>query len=871
MATTLGAAYIDIIPSMRGITKKIESAFGDTVPEIKPVLNESFVAQTGGAMQTVGGHMSALGGKLTKFVTVPALGAASAIGGIFTAGGSKRLIQIDTAQAKLTALGVSGAELKEVMNNAMASVKGTSFGLGEAATVASTAMAAGVKSGKDLEKYLTSVGDAAAVAGCSMSDMGSIFNKVQASGRAYNDTLQQLSERGLPVYDYLSKKLNKTQDEIVKMASQGQISSQMLREAIDENIGGAAKTMGQLSITAAWANLKAAIGRVGAAFLGAGDDARGAFDVIKTGINDVTKVVDTFAPYALAAGQVLGAVLDGLYHAVVQLAAPIGQLISSIMGAGLDGWFGRWFSADDATKAQLIAQAAENIRGSIQSFADTVQQNVARIQGLWDQLDAHTQQKLGSIARMLPLIAVGIGPAMSVAGGAIGGLGGALTVVTGKVKLFHGGLTAAASKGVTGFAGLGRGLMAAFPALGSISSAVGGLGGALGGLALPIAAAVGAFALMVSQSPALQDALGNGIGKIVGALGMAFQAFLPVLQQLWSVFSTQLLPPILQLAGILGTMLAPIISVIMTVIAAIIPIIAQVAAIIGQILVAYISVLAGILQVVVAAFSDLWNFLASFIVPIFQQCGSVISEFATSAFNAIMNFLKGISDGISNGLQAIQSFFSSAWENCKALIVSAWNAMTNSISAAWNCIKNAVSNGISGVMSYVSSLPSRITGALSGLGGLLTNAGHQIMEGFLNGLKASWERVKGFVSSVADWIAAHKGPKSYDLALLVPHGGWIMSGLKEGLERSFPSVQDAVSGMADELSRSFGYVSADVSMNAAGLSDSQVKRATSAQQPPQIYNFSVSGIDIAIDTPEKQSALEMLMQPILMQHRMGVA
>jgi len=34
---------------------------------------------------------------------------------------------------------------------------------------------------------------------------------------------------------------------------------------------------------------------------------------------------------------------------------------------------------------------------------------------------------------------------------------------------------------------------------------------------------------------------------------------------------------------------------------------------------------------------------------------------------------------------------------------------------------------------------------------------------------------------MGSWIASHKGPKEYDLKLLVPNGGWIMQGLMNGL------------------------------------------------------------------------------------------
>src|SRR5699024_736662 len=75
-------------------------------------------------------------------------------------------------------------------------------------------------------------------------------------------------------------------------ASRGEISSEMLMDAIEKNIGGAAKIMGEKSFTAALANMWAAVGRLGASFLDAGEDGQGFFSQLKPLIGDFTKAID---------------------------------------------------------------------------------------------------------------------------------------------------------------------------------------------------------------------------------------------------------------------------------------------------------------------------------------------------------------------------------------------------------------------------------------------------------------------------------------------------------------------------------------------------------------------------------------------------
>ena len=101
-------------------------------------------------------------------------------------------------------------------------------------------------------------------------------------------------------------------------------------------------------------------------------------------------------------------------------------------------------------------------------------------------------------------------------------------------------------------------------------------------------------------------------------------------------------------------------------------------------------------------------------------------------------------------------------------------------------------------------IPNKIVSALGDLGSLLYDAGSQIISGLLAGLKGKFNEVKDWVGGVGTWIADHKGPKAYDLQLLVPNGSWIMQGLSEGLEAEFHSrVLGSVGAMgprlADEL------------------------------------------------------------------------
>lgn len=322
-------------------------------------------------MKSIGGSISAVGSKLTSSITKPALLATSALAGITMVKGFNRLTGIDDARAKLKALRFDAAEVEDIMNSALESVKGTSYGLDEAATTAANAVAAGIKPGKDLTKYLTMTSDAAAIAGMSMSEMGSIINKVQTGQTAYTEDLEQLADRGLPIYQWLGEEAGVAAGEVKKLASDGQISSEMLFNAIEKNVGGAAKIIGENSFTAALANIGASISRIGANFLDAGGKGGGFFSQLKPLMADFNESLGTLEGKAAEMGEKFG--------------AAFGEVVTKV-----------------------------------QSLKDK-----------FDALSPTAQSALLKTAAAGTVFAVGIGPALSVVGGGIEKVGAVATGLSG--------------------------------------------------------------------------------------------------------------------------------------------------------------------------------------------------------------------------------------------------------------------------------------------------------------------------------------------------------------------------------------------------------------------------------------------------------
>lgn len=255
MAIELATAYISVIASTGDLKDSVRKAFDASGNE----------ASKGG---------STLGSKLLSSVGSVLKGGAIGLGAVVAGGitaslvkGFGRLSALDQANATLTGLGHSAASVDQIMANALASVKGTAFGLGDAGQVAASAVAAGVKPGKDLERTLKLVADSATIAGTDLGSMGAIFGKVAASNKVQMDVINQLQDAGVPALALLADQLGVTAEKASEMASRGEIDFATFQAAMEGGLGGAALSSGA-TFSGAMANIGAALGRIGAGFLG---------------------------------------------------------------------------------------------------------------------------------------------------------------------------------------------------------------------------------------------------------------------------------------------------------------------------------------------------------------------------------------------------------------------------------------------------------------------------------------------------------------------------------------------------------------------------------------------------------------------------
>ena len=342
MALNLGTAWIQISPSMNGFRSAIEKELGSVNTS---AAQKNISGGLSGAFSTV----AKVGAAAMGAVAASAVGIGTAVAGLAAKGGIDRALNIENAQAKLTGLGHSADDVSTIMTSALAAVKGTAYGLGDAASVAAALSAAGVDSGQQMQTVLTTVADTAQISGKSLSDVGAIFSSVAARGKLQGDDLLQLTSAGVPVLQFLSSQLGVTSADVSDMVSKGQIDFATFASAMQAGLGGAAQAGGE-TFQGALANVQAALSRLGASVA---TPALDALKVLFTGlipvIDQVTAALqpsmDALGPQLTAAaqaaagsfgqlGQVLGqslaAAMPAVSDALVQLIGLLPQIIGSV-------------------------------------------------------------------------------------------------------------------------------------------------------------------------------------------------------------------------------------------------------------------------------------------------------------------------------------------------------------------------------------------------------------------------------------------------------------------------------------------------------------------------------------------------------------
>ncbi|MHC6175473.1 tape measure protein [Glutamicibacter sp. X7] len=821
MSITLASAIVHIAPSLQGATKQIQaqlSGIDMKAPgtklgaQLSGAIGASLNLKTIGAkFSNLGGQIGGFGSKLNSGITKPALGAAAAIGGIAAATGWKRLTGIENAQAALSGLGHSAQSVEAIMKNANAAVKGTAFGLDEAASVAASAVAAGVKPGKELERTLKLTGDAATIAGVGMNEMGAIFNKVAASNKIQGDVIAQLNDAGIPIIQLLGKELGTTAEETLKLASEGKVNFETFQKAMESGLGGAALKSGE-TMTGSLANTRAALGRLGATALNE------VFPQIKTALGDLQSAFDSpeMKQFATVIGQQLGKTFTTISNGI----------------KGVVGWF-----------TQLSPQM-QSLVLNVAGFAVAA----------------------GPALIVIGKISTGLGAVTTAAGGMISATSKTVTALSS----FRAGFmssTAAAST-FTGRMGTVGGAVRSV--IGGIASGTKALvlntGAWIKNMAIQTASVAKMAAVRVATIAATVAQRGLNLAMRANPIGIVVTAITALVaglvwfftqteigQQIWSGFVGFLKDSWANITAFFQTSLSVISTVWTTVWTSVSSFFQTIWTGISSFFTTIwngittavkvgIGVVKSVITTVLNAIKNFWGNAWQWHMDLFMSIFQGIKTFGKSAMDWIKN-------AIQNGLNAVRSVWTNVWNSIRSFFTNIWNGIVgfaqsaianvrtriqagvNAVRAVWNSVWGGISSFFSKIwqgivsagskfigsvkrtfsdaLSFIRDIPNKVVGYFTGLGSKLIASGKSLISGFVDGIKQGFSNAVGAVQNgigrIRDFFPfspAKEGPFS--------GRGWVAySGLSVGktfsesvagaLHDGRKSIGNEMSGIQDEI------------------------------------------------------------------------
>jgi tape measure domain-containing protein len=304
-------------------------------------------------MRSMTSNFERLGQSMTRSLTLPiaAFGAAAVKS-------AADMEQLETSFVSLTGGAEQAAMMMKQLNEFTAQ---TPFQIEAVANAARQLIASGTEVG-DVNQQLKFLGDIAATSGNSIEEIAAIFAKVNAKGKVELENLNQLAERGIPIFDALAEATGLPADKL----GAGAVSVREFNEVLEgfaEQGGFAAGAMERMSETAAGRfstamdNMKLALASVGEKIL----------PFVNKGLEQFTRLMQGFAqlsPTTLKLAGAIAAVAATIGPMIVVLPKLIGLITALKTSFLLTSPAILGVAAVAGTIIGLFARVAKEARGS---------------------------------------------------------------------------------------------------------------------------------------------------------------------------------------------------------------------------------------------------------------------------------------------------------------------------------------------------------------------------------------------------------------------------------------------------------------------------------------------------------------------------
>lgn len=311
-------------------------------------------------MRSMTSNFKALGQDLTRSVSLPLL----AIGGAALKGAAD-LEKLETSFVSLTGGAEQAADMMKRLNDFTAK---TPFQIEAVANSARQLIASGTDISQ-VNEQLQFLGDIAATSGVEINEIAAIFAKVNAKGKVELENLNQLAERGIPIFKALADATGLPADKLGAGRVTVEEFNDVLKSFAEEG-GFAAGAMERLSETAAGKfstaldNLKIAGAELTESLMPA---LKGAIDFVTRLAQKIAGLSDTTKKWILILGGV-AATIGPLLIVIPQMVSAISLIGPPVLAAA--SAFGTMAAAWALTPFGAVTIALTGLAGAIAIFGN---------------------------------------------------------------------------------------------------------------------------------------------------------------------------------------------------------------------------------------------------------------------------------------------------------------------------------------------------------------------------------------------------------------------------------------------------------------------------------------------------------------------
>ena len=827
MAIEIATAFVQVVPSMKGVGKAIESAFGSA----------SETAGNTAGIKAGNGFAGGFGAKLGVITGIAQSVAGKAIEAFMGLSGEITSAS-DSAQkfaSTLNFAGVSERQIKRLTASTQDYADKTVYDLNDIRNTTAQLAANGVP---NYDRLAEAAGNLNAVAGGSADTFKSVamvLTQTAGQGKLTTENWNQLSDAIPGASGKIQQALKEAgayTGNFRDAMADGQITAQEFNDAI-MSLG---FTDAAVEAATSASTIEGATGNLEAAF-------------VKLGAS----VLDTAKP-AITGG--MSWIADGVTNAVPVVQAGI---------EGLIGWFQRLYSKLEENGAITAFKSAwDTIRDAIMGVVNMVIDWAHMIppDGLANgiKLVADTLNWFVRHGKELAPIIIGIGTAFAAVKGyqalnsGLQALTGTMNTVTTAAKGVSNGIMlmtdlggpVAMLKQMAGGLSLVKTAQTAWSTATKMATAVQGAFNAviaanpIGAIAVAVAAVVAALAWFFTQTEAGRKAwaaftswLSETWAALVEGAKAIWNGLGEFLANLWSAISGGITSAWTSITSFLSGVWNGISTTATTIFNGIRDFIVNVFTVIGALIVAPLQAIQNCISTVFGwilsfitqqmnstntVWSTVWTAIYNVVSTIFGLISSCISTVVNAIRTVIVVFLSFLKGDWQGAWDAIKSFFTTTWDGIVAFLTpiingikttignvlnaiqsvwaSIWNAISGVVSTIWNAISGVVSTCIQNVRNTISTVLNAISGVWTSVwnrvSSFLGNIWHGITSAVSNGIQSVSNTVGRIKSTVLGAVSG-AGRWLYDT------GRQVIQGLINGIGGAFKWVKDTIGNLGKNL------------------------------------------------------------------------